>query len=89
MRGSRFGLVLGAKRRLLWPQNKKLGDFEFLGGLETSGSYQVQPATEIKSYPHLALYPRKVFSAWTEVRSVSWPPTALNTASAGRDLDDF
>ena len=58
--------------------------FEVLVGLVIYSSYQVEATTKIKSYPYLSLYPRKVFSAWTEVLSIPWPSTVPITAFWGR-----
>ena len=58
--------------------------FEVLVGLVTYSSYQGKATTKIKSYLYLGLYPRKVFSAWTEVWSILRPSTVPITASGGR-----
>ena len=52
-------------------------------------SYQVQQITYLKSFHFLFTYPRKVFSAWTEVWTGAWPSTAPIMAPGGRDLGDF
>ena len=66
-----------------------LSIFEFLGGLVIYSSYQVQQITYLKSFHFLFTYPRKVFSAWTEVWTGAWPSTAPIMAPGGRDLGDF
>ena len=71
------------------PGGRDLGDFEFLGGLVISNSYQVKAFTLVKSHRYLGVYPSKVFSAWTEVSTTPCPPMAPIMAPGGRDLVDF
>ena len=52
-------------------------------------SYQVNVSTCLKSFHFLCTYPGKVFSAWAEVWSMSWPSTASIMAPGGRDLGNF
>ena len=88
--GPRFGLVLGPQGRLLSLQEVATWKiFEFLGGLVSCRSYQVQQTTCLKSFHFLCTYPHKVFSAWAEVWSIPWPSRAPIIAPGGRDLDDF
>ena len=82
--------MLGHQRRLLWLPEVAIWEiFEFLGGLVIHSSYQVKTTTYLKSSLLLCTYPRKVFSAWTEVWSGAWPSTASIMAPGGRDLGDF
>ena len=82
--------MLGHQRRLLWLPEVAIWEiFEFLGGLVISSSYQVKTTTYLKSSLFLFPYPRKVFSAWTEVSSSAWPSAASIMAPGGRDLGDF
>ena len=52
-------------------------------------SYQVEQPTCVKSFLFLCTYPGKDSSAWTEVPTGTWPPTASIMAPGGRDLGDF
>ena len=63
--------------------------FEFLGGLVIYSSYQVCTTTCLKSFRYLWVYPGKVFSAWTEVWTGTWPSRSFIIPSGGRDLGDF
>ena len=82
--------MLGHQRRLLWLPEVAIWEiFEFLGGLVISSSYQVKTTTYLKSSLFLFPYPRKVFSAWTEVWIIPWPSTAPIMSPGGRDLGRF
>ena len=63
--------------------------FEFLGGLVIYSSCQVEQTTYLKSFHFLCTYSHKVFSAWAEVWTGTWPSTAPIIAPGGRDLGDF
>ena len=65
LRGYGNGVYYGSRR------SRSGQIFEFLGGLVIYSSYQVQRTTCLKSSLFLCTYPRKVFSAWTEVPTVS------------------
>ena len=87
----RFEVYFGPQQRLLrLPGVAIWADFRGSGRvgdvLVIYTSYQVEATTKIKLYPHLVLYPCKVFSASTEVWRIPWPSTAPITAPGGRDL---
>ena len=72
--GPRFGRFLGPQGRLLrLPGVTIWAFFDFLGGLVIYSSYQVESTTYLKSNLQLGIYAEKVFSAWTEVWSGTWP----------------
>ena len=60
-------VVIPQRRLLLLPEVAIWEIFEFLAGLVIYSSYQVQQTTCLKTFHFLCTYPRKVFSAWTEV----------------------
>ena len=75
---------------IMAPGGRDLGDFlSFCAGLVIYSSYQVQQTTCLKTFHFLCTYARKVFSAWAEVWSISWPSTEPIMAPGGRDLGDF
>ena len=86
----RFGLILGAQRRLLWLPGVAIWTIvEFLGGLVIYHFHHAYTNPEIKPYRYLCAYPSKDSSAWIEVWSIPWPSKAPITAPKGRDLGDF
>ena len=88
--GPRLGQLHVAQVEGFASRRSRFGQiFEFLGGLVIYSSYQVQGTTCLKSFHFLCTYPGKVFSAWTEVWTGTWPSSASIMASGGRDLGDF
>ena len=92
--GARFGLVLvaqvkgfGSRGVSIWTDFR---DFlSFWAGLVIYSSYHVQQTTCLKSFHFLWTYPRKDSSAWTEVWTGTWPPTASIMAPGVGDLGKF
>ena len=84
--GLRFGVFLVPKRYLLRLPGVAIWDiFEFLDGLVIYSLYQVEATTWIKSYVDLGTYPRKVFSALTEV----WTGTGSSRTNITASWDNF
>ena len=75
MLGPMFGQLLDPQRSSIMVPGGRSGQncniFEFLGGLVIYKSYQVQQTTYLKSFHFLCTYPRKVFSAWAAVWSMT------------------